>query len=49
MAKEKEEEKEKENEKECPFRKGLRCQNCRLFQVYSGSGGKRVCPFIRMP
>ena len=47
MAKEKIEEKTKE--KECPFRKDLKCQDCRLYQVYSGTGGVRICPFLRIP
>lgn len=41
-------EKEKPKEKECPFRKDLKCEDCRLYQVYPGGEGKRVCPFMRM-
>lgn len=53
MAKEQEktEAKKKVEEKElrCPFSsKDLACEDCRLFQVYSGGGGNRVCPFMRM-
>lgn len=48
MNKEQEKTEKKEERKICPFNSKLECKNCRLFQVYPGSGGERVCVFVRM-
>jgi len=43
-----EQKKKEEKEKVCPFSKDLKCENCRLYQAYPGSGGLPVCVFLRM-
>jgi len=36
-------EQEKPKEKECPFRKDLKCEDCRLYQTFIKEVGK-TCP-----
>jgi|GEM_PF-3381180 len=37
---------EKEKEKECPLRRVLACENCRLFINYPNRADEKICVFI---
>lgn len=44
----KESNKAKKKELRCPFDKDLKCEDCRLYQPYTGGKGERRCVFLRM-
>jgi len=37
-----------ETKKQCPFREGLRCRDCRFYQSYIGGQDKKRCLFENM-